>query len=624
MTHSGDKDYIEVVRELLIAAFTAEDLRRFCQDRPTFRPIVARFGPGHGLDDMVDEVVTYCDKRDLFGALLAAVSEENPPQYARFEPALRHAGFSSGRNARAFGSAPRQSTSAARLWRWLASRYVYYYTPLRRRYLRTYCENLAAEFRTLNLLGRDTPLDLEKIYIALRMSRHARPDLLPDPGRADVGPQGEDLRRARRQDKALEVEAALGLSARLVILGDPGAGKTTLLKHLALRAAQGDPRLAAVMPKSGRQQSADAAPIPLFVTLNDLTRDGQGLVEGLADALERRGFPHARLFVERALAQGRCLCLLDGLDEVVDDQTHERLAGEIDALAAAHPGNLLLVTSRIAGYRYLLRRGFTLLDVAEFDREQIRCFVETWFAGEPRRAEGLLAALDGSPGMRRLAANPLLLSIIAWVYEKDMRLPERRVELYDRCVWVLLEEWEHFKGLAGEREFPPDLTRRALAALALRFQQGQRIALDRDQLLAHLAQILPKADRAEAFLEEVLARTGLLRQMSRTSYAFTHLTVQEFLAAQAVHQAGDRSLALGHLDDPWWRETIVLLAGLQRDATGLRRDATGLIREILAARPDSLEALLLAVRCLADADETEPALRADLVGRMVAWAQDDR
>ena len=77
------------IRQLLLAAFTAEDLRRFCYDRPTFRPVVSRFGPGHGLDDMVDELITYCENYLLFPELLAELKQHNPRQYARFiEPEL--------------------------------------------------------------------------------------------------------------------------------------------------------------------------------------------------------------------------------------------------------------------------------------------------------------------------------------------------------------------------------------------------------------------------------------------------------------------------------------------------------------------------------------------------------
>jgi hypothetical protein len=86
MTNKAPEYNLATTRELLLAAFTAEELRRFCHDRPTFYPIVDRFGPEYGLDDMVDEVITYCEKHLLFDELLAEIKEYNPKQYARFAP----------------------------------------------------------------------------------------------------------------------------------------------------------------------------------------------------------------------------------------------------------------------------------------------------------------------------------------------------------------------------------------------------------------------------------------------------------------------------------------------------------------------------------------------------------
>ncbi|MFN2292376.1 MAG: AAA family ATPase, partial [Anaerolineae bacterium] len=76
------------VRELLLSAFTADALSRFCQDHPLLRPIVDRFGPSHGLDDMAAEAIDYCKTHDLFDQLLAEVKDANPRQYARFESRL--------------------------------------------------------------------------------------------------------------------------------------------------------------------------------------------------------------------------------------------------------------------------------------------------------------------------------------------------------------------------------------------------------------------------------------------------------------------------------------------------------------------------------------------------------
>ena len=80
------------IRSLLLAAFTAEALARFCRDRPDLRPIVNRFGLHHGFDEMVDEVIDYCEAHVLFADLLIEIHRENPRQHERLGPYLRHPG----------------------------------------------------------------------------------------------------------------------------------------------------------------------------------------------------------------------------------------------------------------------------------------------------------------------------------------------------------------------------------------------------------------------------------------------------------------------------------------------------------------------------------------------------
>jgi formylglycine-generating enzyme required for sulfatase activity len=89
MTNQTQDYDIAAIRKLLLAAFTPDDLRHFCHDRHTFRPVVNRFGSGHGLDDMADELITYCEKYLLLPELLTELKQHNPRQYARFiEPEL--------------------------------------------------------------------------------------------------------------------------------------------------------------------------------------------------------------------------------------------------------------------------------------------------------------------------------------------------------------------------------------------------------------------------------------------------------------------------------------------------------------------------------------------------------
>ena len=117
-------------------------------------------------------------------------------------------------------------------------------------------------------------------------------------------------------------------------------------------------------------------------------------------------------------------------------------------------------------------------------------------------------------------------------------------------------------------------------------------------LLAALEDALPAcgcggADPGE-LLEELMRHTGLLRQKSRISYDFVHLTFQEFFTARAFRQRGDAEALLAHAGEDWWREVIRLYAGLEGDAT------------LLLERFRETD-LLLAAGCLADARPQDTA-----------------
>ena len=81
------RDYdLAAVRDLLLAAFTASDLRRlFLYTANTeLRPLAQQFSPNDGLVAMVDRVIEFCQARALFPDLLAEVQRANPRQYASF------------------------------------------------------------------------------------------------------------------------------------------------------------------------------------------------------------------------------------------------------------------------------------------------------------------------------------------------------------------------------------------------------------------------------------------------------------------------------------------------------------------------------------------------------------
>jgi hypothetical protein len=95
------------------------------------------------------------------------------------------------------------------------------------------------------------------------------------------------------------------------------------------------------------------------------------------------------------------------------------------------------LTCRRAGWQGLT--GVSHARSAGFRWEQIQEFVNNWFKSDPSKAKGLQQELAKNLRMQTLAANPLILSLIAIVYQRELELPERRLSYTSRCLEVLLK-----------------------------------------------------------------------------------------------------------------------------------------------------------------------------------------
>ncbi len=514
-----------------------------------------------------------------------------------------------------------------------------------------YRRYVAEKHRFLQVTGIKTrtqvSIELDRVYVNLELKRKAaaprrteaptaedalvlerfweRPTRLED---RNIRP-GEDWEAAidlsfhgtEPTEQTYEVgEALRALDDRIVILGAPGSGKTTLVRYLAVTFAD----------RKGATLGIEEDFLPILIPLRDWVKDQRPLTpETLSEYVlgDTLSADCPAGFFRRMLDDGRCLVLLDGMDEVSSEGDRTRAAREIDALVAAYGrlGNRFVVTSRPAGYEGVSLAGFTVLRVRDFSDDDVEAFARRWseavevaargvkreedmawdvaMAEAERQAESLIRAIREKDRVRQLAVNPLLLTIVALVHRYRAVLPDRRVELYDECVQVLLNYWDAAKGIAGQMEWRQK--RRVLEDLALAMHRQETTWLRRAEVEAELQKALPlvgeKPEEAEAFLDEVRTRSGLLVERGVNEFGFSHLTFQEYLAALALRRQGDagREELVGHLDDPWWKEVLLLYAGLD--------DVTDLARDLLAMEPGLfLTPLFTAADMLAEAVTVEP------------------
>ncbi len=459
--------------------------------------------------------------------------------------------------------------------------------------------------------------------------------------------------------RRVTLDDALRSHARLMILGDPGAGKSTLLRYLTLGAARGLVETLHASPRSEAERDATSLhepPLPIPIPLRRFAASNQSLIEFFYMYTKQTlQIELTRGLFEHALDNGRCIVLFDGLDEVFVSDQRVAVRDAVAAFANRYGhNNRIIVTSRVVGYESapLDRRAFAHHTILPFTDNEIESFVNRWYAARERvpeqaqaQAEQLWKTVKEGDRLRKLAENPLMLTIIALVHRVEAELPNERVKLYDKCTESLLSTWEGVKGLAHDRERTYfKHRRRLLEKLAFwmhaQSQEAERQAeVKRGDLKAQLMAFLledPKLNlsadlaelEAEAFIELAKSRTGILIERGDGIYSFVHLTFQEYFSACDLEKRYITDLERlwqeiqPHLYDPRWREVILLLLGRLNEHD---EPPSVLVEKILREHDKFDEVvhrnLFLAAQCLADRVNVREALRNEIVDALLKFAR---
>lgn len=484
-------------------------------------------------------------------------------------------------------------------------------------------------------------------YLGAMVERHGRLKLIGIYNQGDLHPPRLhevfiSLRVAAGQEDGPKMgwSEALGLERkRVVILGAPGAGKTTLLDYLVLILAS---------KVKHPLRSTLGGPVPLVARLRELGTEGK---EDLMSLL-RASVPLSRVpswHPERWLQKGRCAVLLDGLDEVLDEERHARTVEEIKRLSSEFPDNLFVITCRLAGWRnQLIDHGFETFEVQELDADDIRKFLGVWYrevlrakdvnllGARPRkdqiqaveerarqeaaeRSGELWGALTKNENLLRISRTPLLLSLITLVhYHRRADLPEGRAALYEDCLRILLEQWD--KTDKGLQIAGPTLKEKlmVLKAIAFHYLESDLLEADLPALEGVVEPLLPKIRvpvAADALVRQIEERSGVLVELTIGRYGFAHRALHDALAADWIVEHERDDLLLAHAGEERWREVILIAAGRAPAAR-----SRALVEALLQSDADGYEegaALQVAGLALAEDIQLGDDLRGQVRQRLI-------
>ncbi|MEW5986445.1 MAG: SUMF1/EgtB/PvdO family nonheme iron enzyme, partial [Chloroflexota bacterium] len=458
---------------------------------------------------------------------------------------------------------------------------------------------------------------------------------------------------------------------RFILLGDPGSGKSTLLRLLAWGLAeanlrpdggwrkvlqwpvtiqkegQGDARERLLPSPSQGEGPGEriylpspsqgegpgervnrpwtaATPIPVYVELRHFaaTRfdpaSPLALWHFVAAQLKAEELDSALPVLQSQAQRGRVLFLLDGVDEVPAAQRPLIWQAIYSLANGPYGGNRWLATCRVLSFdQQEAPAGAPVQTLRPFNPAQIEQFITNWYAvmvdvGEKGRKEGeaLARALRyaAKGALNHLAANPMLLTIMALVQTYHGTLPEQRAKLYQACVETLLLRWQRHKETGKAAELPDLLARlgvskenleRLLWELGWQAQsqapEGEQAAdLPAREVLEVAQRHLGSYGRAEQFLEYTEQRAHLLigrGGRDQRFYTFPHRTFQEYLAAghlAAQRRFGRRAAELA-AQGPAWRETLNLAAGALVFNQNNREKALDGVAQVLPAQTPAAE-----------------------------------
>ena len=361
---------------------------------------------------------------------------------------------------------------------------------------------------------------------------------------------------------------------QISIRASGGYGKTTLLKHLAYIYSirnYNDPKYKApkfipfliYLASCYKEISSETS-----LTLPDLLSNFH--ISRLPKGKELKVPPN---WAKNLLNTGEALVLWDGFDEIPPAQ-REKASQWLSGQMKEYPKAVFILTSRPAAYQedYTARKLTANFWIKDFNEDQRKAFVEQWYSCQERRVRdnrstpdvehkvqersaSLLAQIEARPELKQLAGNPLLLNMMARFHRnsrKGAELPDRKVELYQDICELQLSRRPKAKGLdylllrnINERQTVLQnvalvmMQRATIAPEDQADPEGFKQITERDllQLIQTALQPFDPTIDAKEFLKQIVQVSELLvHKDGRTDriYQFSHLTFQEFLAANEL------------------------------------------------------------------------------------------
>ena len=253
------------------------------------------------------------------------------------------------------------------------------------------------------------------------------------------------------EEKRLSIINELFYESDIIyVVGGAGYGKSLFLKKICV-----DPSII--------RNYVESPFLILYGDIKNMVRS-DGTVKPMLDYLEERLnaatfekstsiSPH---FLEDCLNAGRCLILLDALDEVGNDLRSELHELIVSFFQESYPGNKVCITSRERGF--IPKKNINCYYISRIKRTDVEKYIDNFIFLNKFSSDEKQAFLEQASSLieKGFMQGFLTLSLLLAIYKNEQRLPTNKLLLYEKCFEFIANSREQSKMLlrnskTGER-----------------------------------------------------------------------------------------------------------------------------------------------------------------------------
>lgn len=414
--------------------------------------------------------------------------------------------------------------------------------------------------------------------------------------------------------KEIKLERIFERSKNIWMAGEAGSGKTTLLQWIAVQTAE----------TSGKIRGVRDC-IPVVIHLRQCNCREMSLKECIKGVMKDSSYEIPEGWIEEVKETGRFLFLIDGFDEISEEDRYEVLnwLQETDKEERCKK----IFTSRPQVKERPMTDDLLEIKILPMNRERIKSFIKYWHSAvleeqlkvDKEDATSITNELYEKIGMSdallKLSSLPLLCAMIcALHYRNEMHLPTNKRELYEECCKMLLEKRdEERKIVQSEIKLSYEQKKIILAKLAYWMMKNNHVEISFEQATRTIRRAITgmnislEEKKAEDVFRYLLERCGILREPETGKVDFLHRTFQEYLAAYEIKREEDWGYLKEKIGDTVWQETIGVCIGFAK-----REIATEILEDTLEkgiTGKEEKKYLFVAIEYLSGALEVDKKVR---------------